>query len=210
MIRRPPRSTLFPYTTLFRSRSGAAGAVAQGDPPALARHRERGGRARAPGGSGSAAERARCPGASRAGPTAHRGNARRSDGAGRGRDLRRRGARRAGSAQVAAMGKGFDLGGLFRQAQQLQEKIANIQQELAERTVEASAGGGMVTAGVSGKLEVVQLRIEPSLLEKPDGDMLQDLVVAAVNEGIRAAQRMLSEEMGKLTGGLGIKLPGMG
>src|SRR2546427_367342 len=70
------------------------------------------------------------------------------------------------------MGKGFDLGGLFRQAQQLQEKIANIQQELAERTVEASAGGGMVTAVVSGKLEVVQLRIEPSLLEKPDGDML--------------------------------------
>src|SRR2546426_6615840 len=60
------------------------------------------------------------------------------------------------------MGKGFDLGGLFRQAQQLQEKIANIQQELAERTVEASAGGGMVTAVVSGKLEVVQLRIERS------------------------------------------------
>src|SRR5213594_2495418 len=101
------------------------------------------------------------------------------------------------------MGKGFDLGGLFLQAQQLQEKIANIQQELASRTVE-------VTAVVSGKLEVVQLRIEPSLLEKPDADMLQDLVVAAVNEGIRAAQRMLSEEMGKLTGGLGIKLPGMG
>src|SRR2546429_4565405 len=124
------------------------------------------------------------------------------------------------------MGKGFDLGGLFRQAQQLQEKIANVQQELAERTVEASAGGGMVTAVVSGKLEVVQLRIEPSLLEKPDADMLLDLVMAAVNEGIRAAQRMLSEEMAKLTacaarrmlseemakltGGLGIKFPGMG
>jgi len=108
------------------------------------------------------------------------------------------------------MGKGFDLGGLFRQAQQLQEKIANAQQELAERTVEASAGGGMVTAVVSGKLEVVKLRIEPALLEKPDVDMLQDLVAAAVNEGIHAAQRMLSEEMGKLTGGLGLKLPGMG
>src|SRR5207249_9052198 len=96
------------------------------------------------------------------------------------------------------MGKGFDLGGLSRRSSDLQEKIANIQQELAERTVEASAGGGMVTAVVSGKLEVVQLRIEPSLLEKPDRDMLQDLVVAAVNEGIRAAQRMLSEEMGKI------------
>ena len=108
------------------------------------------------------------------------------------------------------MSKGFDLGGLFRQAQQLQEKLATVQQELAERTVEASAGGGMVTAIVNGKLELVRLRIEPSLLEKPDAEMLQDLVVAAVNEGIRAAQRMLSEEMGKLTGGLGIKLPGMG
>src|SRR2546430_15692608 len=108
------------------------------------------------------------------------------------------------------MGKGFDLGGLCRQAQQLQEKIANVQQELAERTVEASAGGGMVTAVVSGKLEAVQLRIEPSLLEKPDADMLQDLVVAAVNEGIRAAPRTLSEAEGKPTGGLGSQLPGMG
>src|SRR6266481_4908710 len=107
------------------------------------------------------------------------------------------------------MGKGFDLGGLFRQAQQLQEKIASVQQELAERTVEASAGGGMVSAVVSGKLEVVKIRIEPSLLEKPDAELLQDLILAAVNEGIRAAQRMLSDEMGKLTGGLGIKLPGM-
>jgi len=109
------------------------------------------------------------------------------------------------------MGKGFDLGGLFRQAQQLQEKIANAQQELAERTVEASAGGGMVTAVVSGKLEVVKLRIEPALLEKPDVDMLQDLVAAAVNEGIRAAQKLMADEMGKVAGGLGlgIKLPGM-
>ena len=108
------------------------------------------------------------------------------------------------------MGKGFDLGGLFRQAQQLQEKIANIQQELAERTVEASAGGGMVTAVVNGKFEVVKLRIEKSLLEQPDVEMLQDLVVAAVNEALRAARRLIEDEMGKLTGGLGIKLPGLG
>ena len=107
------------------------------------------------------------------------------------------------------MGKGFDLGGLFRQAQQLQEKIANAQRELGERTVEASAGGGMVTAVVNGKFELVQIRIEPSLLQSPDVEMLQDLVVAAVNEGVRAARRMIEEEMGKLTGGLGIKLPGM-
>jgi DNA-binding YbaB/EbfC family protein len=84
-----------------------------------------------------------------------------------------------------------------------------VQEELAGRTVEASAGGGMVTAVVSGKLELVRIRIEPSLIEGRDVEMLQDLVVAAVNEAIRAAQRMVGEEMGKLTGGLGLKLPGM-
>ena len=107
------------------------------------------------------------------------------------------------------MGKGFDLGGLFKQAQQLQERLTSVQEELGTRTVEASAGGGMVTAIVSGKLELVEIRIEPSLLEKPDVEMLQDLIVAAVNEAIRAAQKMMADEMGKLTGGLGIKLPGM-
>ena len=108
------------------------------------------------------------------------------------------------------MGKGFDLGGLFKQAQELQSKLAGVQQELAERTVEASAGGGMVTAVVNGKFELVRVRIEPSLLQNPDVEMIQDLVVAAVNEGVRAARRMIEEEMGKLTGGLGIKLPGLG
>lgn len=107
------------------------------------------------------------------------------------------------------MSKGFDLGGILQQAQQLQERLANVQQELATRTVEASAGGGMVTATVNGKLEVVQIRIEPTLLESKDVEMLQDLVVAAVNEGIRSAQRLVADEMGKVTGGLGIKLPGM-
>jgi len=107
------------------------------------------------------------------------------------------------------MDKPFDLSGLFRQAQQLQEKLASVQQELAGRAVEASAGGGMVTAVVNGKLEVVQIRIDQSLLDARDMEMLQDLVVAAVNEGIRAAQKMTADEMGKLTGGLGFKLPGM-
>ena len=107
------------------------------------------------------------------------------------------------------MDKPFDLSGLFRQAQQLQERLTSVQQELAGRTVEASAGGGMVTAVVNGKLEVVQVRIDPSLLDGRDLEMLQDLVVAAVNEGIRSAQKMTADEMGKLTGGLGIKLPGM-
>jgi hypothetical protein len=107
------------------------------------------------------------------------------------------------------MSKGFDLGGLFRQAQQLQEKLGAVQEELAARTTEASAGGGMVTAVVNGKLELVDVRIEPSLLETADVEMLQDLIVAAVNEAIRGAQKMMADEMSKLTGGLGIKLPGM-
>ena len=107
------------------------------------------------------------------------------------------------------MSKGFDLGGILQQAQQLQERLANVQQELASRTVEASAGGGMVTVTVNGKLELLQIRVEPSLLDSKDVEMLQDLVVAAINEGIRSAQRLVADEMGKVTGGLGIKLPGM-
>src|SRR5262245_38692431 len=108
------------------------------------------------------------------------------------------------------MAKSFDLAGMLQQAQ---EKIAGFQQEMANRTVEATAGGGMVTAVVSGKLELVKIRVDPSLLQNPDIEMLQDLIVAAVNEGIRAAQKMMADEMGKLTGGLTaglpFKLPGM-
>jgi nucleoid-associated protein EbfC len=106
------------------------------------------------------------------------------------------------------MGKGFDLGGLLKQAQQLQERLSSVQDELRARTAEGTAGGGMVTAVVNGKLELVSVRIDPSLLTSPDVDMLQDLVVAAVNGGIRAAQQMMAEEMSKVTGG--IKIPGLG
>src|SRR6185503_20773178 len=98
---------------------------------------------------------------------------------------------------------------LLKQAQQLQERLSSVQDELRAKTAEGSAGGGMVTAVVNGKLELVSVRIEPSLVASPDLEMLQDLVVAAVNEGVRAARRMIEEEMSKLTGGLGIKLPGM-
>ncbi len=106
------------------------------------------------------------------------------------------------------MSKGFDLGGLLEQASKLQERMATAQQELASRTVEGRAGGGMVSVVVNGRLEVLRCSIDPSLLAgAPDRDMLQDLLVAAVNDGIRAAQRMMADEMSKLTGGL--KLPGM-
>ena len=103
-----------------------------------------------------------------------------------------------------------NLGNLLKQAQKFQSQVSQIQAELAEQRVEVSAGGGMVTAVVNGKLELMAVRIDPSLLESPDAEMLQDLIVAAVNEGVRAARKMIEDEMGKLTGGLGIKLPGMG
>lgn len=96
---------------------------------------------------------------------------------------------------------------LFKQAQQLQSRLAEIQQQAAGKTVEASAGGGMVTATVNGRLELVSLRIEQSVLDDGDKEMLQDLIIAAVNEGVRAAQKMMAEEMSKLTGG--IKIPGL-
>ena len=96
---------------------------------------------------------------------------------------------------------------LMKQAQKLQEKMAKVQEELAAKTVEATAGGGMVTAVVNGKFELVSIKIEKDVVNAEDIDMLQDLIVAAVNEGIRKAQEMASAEMAKVTGGM--KLPGM-
>lgn len=108
------------------------------------------------------------------------------------------------------MAKGFDIGGILGQAQALQEKLRAAQEGLAARRVEGSAGGGMVRVEVNGRLEIVRVQIDPGLLTAPDVEMLQDLVTAAANDGIRKAQAMMAEEMGKLTGGLGLKLPGMG
>ncbi len=101
------------------------------------------------------------------------------------------------------------LGNLMRQAQKMQEKMAEIQKELATRTIEASAGGGMVTATVNGAQEVVSVKIDPSVVDPKDIDMLQDLVTAAVNEGLRRSKQMVSDEMGKLTAGLGMNIPGL-
>ena len=106
------------------------------------------------------------------------------------------------------MSKAFGpLGDIMKQAQQLQERLGQIQEQAAARTVEATAGGGMVTAVVTGRLEVISLRIDPEVLTSGDVEMVQDLVIAAVNQGIRAAQEMMAEEMKKVTGGL--KIPGM-
>jgi len=95
----------------------------------------------------------------------------------------------------------------MKQAQKMQAKIARLQEEMASKTVEVTAGGGMVTAVVSGKNELLSMRIEKDVVDPEDIEMLQDLIVAAVNEGIRRAQEMVSEEMSKITGGLNI--PGL-
>jgi DNA-binding YbaB/EbfC family protein len=105
------------------------------------------------------------------------------------------------------MSRGLGLGDIVKQAQELQERLSKVQEEAAGRTVDASAGGGMVKVTVNGRLEVVRLQIEPQVLAGGDVEMLQDLIAAAVNEGIRSAQRMMADEMSKLTGGL--KIPGL-
>ncbi len=100
-----------------------------------------------------------------------------------------------------------DLGNIMKQAQQLQERLSQVQETVARRTVEGSAGGGMVKAVVNGKHEVLSLTIDPTVLRE-DVELVQDLVLAAVNEGIRNAQKMVAEEMARVTGGL--KIPGLG
>jgi len=95
----------------------------------------------------------------------------------------------------------------MKQAKKMQEKMGQLQQELETKTVEAQAGGGMVSVIVNGKFEIVSLKIEKEVVNPEDIEMLQDLIIAVVNEGIRKSQEMASLEMAKITGGLNI--PGM-
>lgn len=100
-----------------------------------------------------------------------------------------------------------NFGGLMKQAQALQRKMLELQEELGQRTVSAQAGGGMVEAVVNGRQELVSLRIDPEVANPEDVDMLQDLILAAVNEALNRAREMVAAEMSKLTGGLA--LPGL-
>jgi hypothetical protein len=107
------------------------------------------------------------------------------------------------------MAKGFNP---LQQVKALQEKMAKMQEDLASKTVEASAGGGMVTVVVNGRQEVLSMKIDRQVVDPEDVEMLQDLVVAAVNDGLRRAQEMAASEMGKLAGGLnipGLNIPGL-
>ncbi len=100
-----------------------------------------------------------------------------------------------------------NLAGLMKQAQKLQSKMAEMQAEVGNRTVTAQAGGGMVEAEVNGRLELVRLRIDPEVATPDDVDMLQDLILAAINEALNRAREMMAQEMAKLTGGM--QIPGM-
>jgi len=96
---------------------------------------------------------------------------------------------------------------MMKQAQQLQAKMARMQEEMAEKTIEASAGGGMIKVVANGKQEVMSIHIEKEVVDPEDVDMLQDLILAAVNEALVQSQKMVSDEMSKLTGGMSI--PGL-
>jgi hypothetical protein len=100
------------------------------------------------------------------------------------------------------------LNNLMKQAQQMQERVKKLQQEAGNKTVEASSGGGMVTVVANGRQEVLTIRIDKSVVDPNDVEMLQDLVTAAVNEALRKSQELMKEEMAKLTSGMGLP-PGM-
>src|SRR6266436_407321 len=99
------------------------------------------------------------------------------------------------------------MGNLMKQAQQMQQKMLKLQEEIAKKTLDASVGGGMVTVTVNGKSEVLRIKIEPQVVDPYDVEMLEDLIVAGVKEAVRRVQQMMAEEMSQLTGGL--KIPGV-
>ena len=99
------------------------------------------------------------------------------------------------------------MGKMFKQAQKMQSNMMRLQEEMADKTVEATAGGGMVKVVANGKQQIVSIDVEKEVVDPDDVEMLQDLILAAVNEAINKSQEMVSGEMSKLTGGLNI--PGL-
>jgi DNA-binding YbaB/EbfC family protein len=102
---------------------------------------------------------------------------------------------------------GMDLNAMMKQVQQMQTEMADAQEKLKDEVVEASAGGGMVKAKMSGDLRLLELQINPDAADPEDVELLQDMVLAAVNEALRAAQELAGSKLGGITGGLG--LPGL-
>lgn len=104
---------------------------------------------------------------------------------------------------------GGNMGNLMKQAQKMQNDMKKMQDELELRTVEASVGGGSITVVATGKKEIKEINIKPEVVDPEDVEMLQDLILTAVNEALRKADEMVNGEMGKITGGLGGGFPGM-
>ncbi len=105
------------------------------------------------------------------------------------------------------MGGMGNIGNMMKQAQKLQAKMLQLQTELADKTVEATAGGGMVKVVANGKQQILSIVIEKEVVDPEDVEMLQDLITAAVNDALAKSQEMVSSQMSKLTGGMNI--PGM-
>ena len=102
--------------------------------------------------------------------------------------------------------KGF--GNMMKEAQKLQAQMEKMQEEIGKKTIEATAGGGMVTVQANGKQELIAIKIDTEVINKDDAQMLEDLVLAACNEALRKSRELMQQELGKLTGGL--KIPGLG
>ena len=98
------------------------------------------------------------------------------------------------------MAKGFNQ--ILQQAKKMQDRLVKLQEEMGDKTVEAQSGGGMVSCVVNGRQEVVSLKISPEVLEEKDNELLEDLIVAAINEGLNRSREMVQEEMSKVTGGM--------
>ena len=104
----------------------------------------------------------------------------------------------------------MDMNKMLQQVQEMQSEMAKAQEELAKETVEASAGGGMVTVKISGDLVIKEVRIDPAAVDPDDVELLQDMVTAAVNQAVDQAQQLAASKMGAISGGLGgLGLPGM-
>ena len=99
------------------------------------------------------------------------------------------------------------MGNMMKQAQKLQSRIAKMQEELADKTVETTSGGGMVKVSANGKQQIISIQIEKEVVDSDDVEMLEDLILAAVNDALTKSQEMVASEMGKITGGLNI--PGL-
>lgn len=100
-----------------------------------------------------------------------------------------------------------NMNNMMKQVQKMQKEMEKLQEEVEQREVEASAGGGAVTVKVNGKREILDIAIQPAVVDPDDIEMLQDLILAAANEALRKAEEMMSKEMGKVTGGM--NLPGL-